>query len=198
MGLREVKAERLRQRILDVASDLFLAQGFAETSMEEIAARAEVGSTTLYRYFPSKDHLALGPLNTSLRLGDALQQRPQDEPLDRALGAVILGALDVHVGDIDRFQGIRRVMDSNPRTRAALWDILEEGRENLCRALAVRMGMDVDSTDVVLTSRLVFAIWELAWVRWANHPTRPLAERGAEVLGEVSRLRLSLPELPEP
>ncbi len=196
MGLRELKAERVRARILDVALDLFMTHGFAGTSMEQIAERAEVGSTTLYRYFPSKDHLALGPFNYSLRLGDALRGRPVSEPLAESLGAVILGALDVHMDDVTRLSAVLHVMDSNPGTRAALWDLLEEGRENLGAALAERMGTEPTSTAVVLASRLAFSIWELAWVRWGTDPSRSIESRGTEVLTELRSLQLVLPTVP--
>lgn len=43
-----------RQLILDAARELFLANGFAGTSMDAVVARAGVSKQTLYRYFPSK------------------------------------------------------------------------------------------------------------------------------------------------
>lgn len=46
-----------RQAILDVAFRTFLERGYAETSMAEIAARLGGSKTTLYHYFPSKEHL---------------------------------------------------------------------------------------------------------------------------------------------
>lgn len=46
-----------RQAILGVAFKSFLDKGYAETSMAEIAARLGGSKTTLYHYFPSKEHL---------------------------------------------------------------------------------------------------------------------------------------------
>jgi len=51
------KSERRRQAILDVASELFRAQGYAATSMSEIAARLGGSKGTLYNYFRSKEDL---------------------------------------------------------------------------------------------------------------------------------------------
>ena len=51
------KSERRRQAILDVAKALFLAQGYAATSMSEIAARLGGSKGTLYNYFRSKEEL---------------------------------------------------------------------------------------------------------------------------------------------
>jgi AcrR family transcriptional regulator len=51
------KSELRRRAILQVASDAFLAQGFAATSMSEIAARLGGSKGTLYNYFRSKEEL---------------------------------------------------------------------------------------------------------------------------------------------
>jgi len=46
-----------RERILDVAQDVFLEEGFANASMSTIAARLGGSKGTLYNYFKSKDDL---------------------------------------------------------------------------------------------------------------------------------------------
>lgn len=51
------KSERRRQAILEVARELFQAQGYAATSMSEIAARLGGSKGTLYNYFRSKEEL---------------------------------------------------------------------------------------------------------------------------------------------
>ena len=54
VGLREKQKERRRRDILDAAISLIEAQGWENTSIEEVAARAEVGVATVYNYFGSK------------------------------------------------------------------------------------------------------------------------------------------------
>ncbi|HXD25952.1 MAG TPA: helix-turn-helix domain-containing protein, partial [Propionibacteriaceae bacterium] len=51
------KAERTRERILDVALDLFRQHGYEATTMRMIANAAGVALGNSYYYFPSKDHL---------------------------------------------------------------------------------------------------------------------------------------------
>jgi len=46
-----------RELILDVASEVFLKEGYAATSMSEIAARLGGSKGTLYNYFKSKEEL---------------------------------------------------------------------------------------------------------------------------------------------
>ena len=47
------------QRVLDAAWDLLLARGYAGLNVDEVAERAAVAKTTLYRRWPTKDHLAM-------------------------------------------------------------------------------------------------------------------------------------------
>ena len=56
-SLRQRQKERRQRAILDAASDLIGRKGFVDTSIEEIAARAEVGIATIYNYYGSKSEL---------------------------------------------------------------------------------------------------------------------------------------------
>lgn len=51
------RGDAKRRAILDVASEVFLAQGYAATSMSEVAARVGGSKGTLYNYFRSKEEL---------------------------------------------------------------------------------------------------------------------------------------------
>ena len=50
-------ALRLRQRILEVATELFLAEGYGSTTIEAVAARAGISKRTLYHRFDGKQAL---------------------------------------------------------------------------------------------------------------------------------------------
>ncbi|MCM3886037.1 TetR/AcrR family transcriptional regulator [Frankia sp. R82] len=92
-GLRERKKRRTRQAIIEVAHELFTEKGFEATTVEEIAAGADVSVRTLFRYFTSKEAIALAPLE---EMGDltvaALRRRPVDEPPLLALRNAALSA----------------------------------------------------------------------------------------------------------
>jgi TetR/AcrR family transcriptional repressor of mexJK operon len=53
----ETRAEQLTQRLLEAATQVFMAKGFDATSMGEIAALAHASKETFYRHFPTKDEL---------------------------------------------------------------------------------------------------------------------------------------------
>ena len=48
------------RRVLDAAEDLLHAKGFAALTVDDVAERAGVAKTTVYRRWPTRDHLAVG------------------------------------------------------------------------------------------------------------------------------------------
>ena len=75
MGELSPRAQAKRRQITDAARALFLAQGFARTSMDAITAEAGVSKQTLYSYFSSKNELLLAILD------DLQQALPQPGPV---------------------------------------------------------------------------------------------------------------------
>ncbi len=53
----ELRSVRKRRAILDAATEVFLTQGFAGSSMDSIAAAAQVSKPTVYNHFDDKQQL---------------------------------------------------------------------------------------------------------------------------------------------
>ena len=91
---RDWRQER-RQKILTAATDLFGENPYDSVQMRDVAARAEVGKPTLYRYFPSKEELFLEVFKSGLDRLDAevaaiLNDRDQpSRSLERLLRALV-------------------------------------------------------------------------------------------------------------
>ena len=91
---RDWRNER-RQKILGAAAELFGANPYDSVQMRDVAARAEVGKPTLYRYFPSKEELFLEVFKSGLDRLDSevaaiLKDRDQPGPsLERLLQALL-------------------------------------------------------------------------------------------------------------
>jgi AcrR family transcriptional regulator len=56
------RSEKARRAILQAAADLLLDQGGGQVSMDAVADRAGVSKATIYRWWPSKERLALEAL----------------------------------------------------------------------------------------------------------------------------------------
>lgn len=54
---RDGRSTDTRERIRDVALELFIAQGFTHTTLQNIADRLGITRAALYYHHPSKDHL---------------------------------------------------------------------------------------------------------------------------------------------
>jgi AcrR family transcriptional regulator len=67
-------------RILDAAQEIIAEKGYAAMNMDELAARADITKPTLYRYFPSKEDIAIQAVTRLLRNG-----REHLEALDPSL-----------------------------------------------------------------------------------------------------------------
>ena len=144
MGLREINATRTRQLLADTALTLFTEHGYDETTMEDVAHAADVGISTLYRYFPTKEQLGTAFLGEPDLMAKALEERPADEDPDVALGHAVRAFL----ADADRTgETSRRVdelLDRNGRLRARLLEWLAETHEALSASLASRRGVPPD------------------------------------------------------
>jgi len=56
---REKNKEISKTNIIEVSRDLFLNRGYAQTNMADIAEIAKISRKTLYRYFSSKEEIAM-------------------------------------------------------------------------------------------------------------------------------------------
>ena len=96
--LRERNRRRVRREIRDVALARFVADGYAETSVEQIAAAAGVSMSTFFRHFPTKEDVVFaGHDVTVAALRSALAQQSPGPPLAQvraALTAVQFAAID--------------------------------------------------------------------------------------------------------
>jgi len=93
-GLRERKKAQTRQELRAGAARLFADQGFAGTTVADIAAAANVSERTFFRYFDSKEALLL-PDGAELfaRIETELAARPpQEEPLEAVCAALLAAA----------------------------------------------------------------------------------------------------------
>jgi TetR/AcrR family transcriptional regulator, regulator of mycofactocin system len=97
-GLRQRKKDSSRQAIEDAAWELFAEQGYDDTSINDIAERANVAPRTFFRYFPTKEAVMYPQFEELLvSVRDEFHRRPADEPVITSL----FGSLQVLAGSLE-------------------------------------------------------------------------------------------------
>jgi AcrR family transcriptional regulator len=139
VGLREVKMGRTRRQIADHAFALFRSQGFESTTIEQIATAAEVGTRTLYRYYPTKESLIVDFVESSLRAAVAeMREQPMDMPLPRALYTVIETVLRITSEDAERVVAVYQIAAEAASVGAKLADVSMRWRIELSQEILRR------------------------------------------------------------
>jgi AcrR family transcriptional regulator len=126
------RSEKARQAILASAMEILLDQGLNAMSMDDVAGRAEVSKATIYRWWPSKERLALDALaaewaatapadegDTGTLQGDLLARfRPWVRQLNRKPYARVAAGLIAAAQTDDQFAELYRQHFVRPRRDA--------------------------------------------------------------------------------
>ncbi len=103
-----------RQRILDVALDLFTEQGFDGTSLRQIAEQLGVTKAALYYHFESKDDILMALHLRLHEFGKDALQRMAEGPVTLELWGELLDQI------VDQMLGQRKIFLMHERNQAAL------------------------------------------------------------------------------
>lgn len=164
-GRRERKKQRTREALIDAAFRLFAEKGFDATTVEEIADAVDVSSRTFFRYFASKEDVALTFQEEQQHaVLAALAERPPDEPIMTALRHAAVGiARACESGDLgfdpERFQCLMELRSDSPALMAGSLELAQKKQIAVTQAVAARLGMD-PATDLrphVVASSVVCA-----------------------------------------
>ena len=100
---------------------MFREQGYDATTVEQIATAAGVSHMTFFRYFPTKEDVALSDSYDPLIAG-LIAQTPASWPLTLRIRTVLVqGLRQVYSTDRDGFLAQNRLIVSTPALRERLW-----------------------------------------------------------------------------
>jgi AcrR family transcriptional regulator len=143
-GLRERRKQATRQAIADVATTMFLARGFEQVTIADVAAAAGVAKMTVTNYFPRKEDLVFDRAEAVIRgLADVITSRAPGESLlaairrdyaERAAGA------DVTIGLSS--PEFARMIENSPVLASRGLEMLYERERALGDAIAAETGID--------------------------------------------------------
>jgi AcrR family transcriptional regulator len=176
-GLREKKVLRTRRALQDAALTLFAEQGYDHTTVEQIAARAELGPATFFRHFPSKADVVLNFHDALLpALADEILRRPGYESDFLAIKNAIK---HVWVIEFDPAFTARlaSVIARSPTLRALSYEVGRGWPMVVGHALAQRQGFGHAPQAYVLRARVALVVFSHAVGVWiANNCVREIGD----------------------
>jgi AcrR family transcriptional regulator len=145
---RERKKRQMRDALIHAALELFEAKGYEHTAIREITDAVDVSERTFFRYFASKEDLALSFIRDRLeRFLRALAARPAgEEPLTAVRNAfqdslreAVPGGL---AGEVTTNLSVVRLIETSPALLAANLRYIHDHDDELVAVLARREGVD--------------------------------------------------------
>ncbi len=156
-GLRERKKLRTRANLISTAAELCQRQGYDNTTVEQIAAAAEVSPRTFSRYFPTKDAVVIAIVeDTAAYVADELEKLPRDiteyEAMLRAHLVALQPAPDgSETAIFKRMAALIQIVNSSASLGVTAIPFRDQkDRFPTVRAVARRMGLSTDHDAVYL------------------------------------------------
>jgi len=191
-GRRERKKRARRERIYEAARQLFLEQGYAATTVEQIAEAADVAQTTFFNHFQSKDavlremtgeisaHLE-AMLQQELATPDTAERRIRRFATHalRALGATEGLAREVLLELLRKASGPGTALPYLASVREPFTRIVREGQS----AGDVRRDLEPS-----LLAELVIGLLNTALLGWLNDPGYPFEKRMTQFVELIAEL----------
>jgi AcrR family transcriptional regulator len=153
-------ARRNREKLIEVAATAF-AQAGVEASLEDIARRAGVGIGTLYRHFPTREHLVEAVYRRELEgLAAAAKELAASHAPDVALEEWMRRFVDYIATKRGMATSLKILMDSNASLFAEGVGILRGAAEGLLKAAADQgfIRSDIDTTDLLHALSSIYSL----------------------------------------
>jgi AcrR family transcriptional regulator len=174
LGLRERKKVKTRAAIREHALRLFREQGYAETTVDQIADAAEVSPSTFFRYFPTKEDVVLADEFDPL-LAEAFRAQPAElTPIQavRAALRTVFGGMSEETKVRDRAR--RELIMTVPELRMAVLDEYTRSLRLLARLVAERLGRDETDLPVrAFAGAMIGVAWATVDMGSSQQPQAP-------------------------
>jgi TetR/AcrR family transcriptional regulator, regulator of mycofactocin system len=166
-----------RAELEHAAFALFAANGFEQTTVDEIAAAAGIGRRTFFRYFPSKNDIPWGAFELELeRMRVRLKACSREIPLMDAIRLALIDFNRVAPAQVPlhrrRMELILRVptLLAHSTLRFTAW------RQVIAEFVAERTGSRPDDLAPQVIAHAVLGVAVAAYEHWLDEPASDLGE----------------------
>src|SRR3984957_6213113 len=168
MGLRELKKTRTRQAVRLAAMRLFRDQGYEATTVEQIAADAEISTATFYRYYRDKEDVVINDGDREDFVEEGLAGSPGRESVFDTVRALFEWTAAELEGDRTAVRVRRRVVSEVPALQARRWASRQALADVLASMLAPRAGTSADDHGLRLAIAIALAAEAETLFYWAR------------------------------
>jgi AcrR family transcriptional regulator len=192
-GLRERKKQQTRDALASAAFDLFVRKGIEATTVDEIADEVMVSPRTFFRYFASKEDVALEAIDQQYSaVFEAFEARPPDEPVLTALRhatVAVLRACEAGESSLppERLVCLAKLLSASPSLAGRSLELCSSRVDELAGKVAARMGV-APGTDPrpTLVAAVAMSAVQTAAGAWRDHepdtPPSVLVDRAFALL----------------
>jgi AcrR family transcriptional regulator len=186
-SLRDRKKLRTRRLLQEHALRLFAERGYDATTVEDIAAAAEVSPRTFFRYFSSKEAVVLEDEYDPLLFEELGRIDPAEPPV-AAMRRIIAALLpDIYAEDRGRILARSRLIYGTPELASAVNGQLADFERLLAATLAEVHGRSPDDLEARVVAAVAVAAMRCAIEQW-------VAADGQPELGELLDLAFGVVE----
>jgi AcrR family transcriptional regulator len=179
-GLRERKKARTRASLREHALRLFREQGYQATTVEQIAAAAEVSPSTFFRYFPTKEDVVLQD-DMDTRLVEAFANQPADlAPIPAIRAALREAWRSFTPAEWEQIREGGRLSMEVPEIRARTMNEFSRLINAIAEAIAGRTGRCSDDLRVRVLAGAVIGVMMSVFL-----PEHLAADAGAELVSDA-------------
>jgi AcrR family transcriptional regulator len=170
---RQRKKAATRDRIRASALRLFREQGYDATTVEQIAAAADVSHMTFFRYFPAKEDVVLSDGYDPL-IGSLIAQTPAAWPLTRRIRTVLVqGLRQIYDTERDTLLAQNKLIVSTPALRERLWADQIATQQLILQALSASQDHPQPSFQDRVTVAACLAAASTAILTWVENDGTP-------------------------
>ncbi|MET0885758.1 MAG: TetR family transcriptional regulator [Mycetocola sp.] len=198
-GLRERQRVMVRQDIRVAALRLFAARGFDDVPISDIADEAGVSERTFFRYFPTKEDVALTAIEGfGAEITSYLENAPLDRPWIEVLRDTYTHALEVDVTEggersdhlMESVSTVHRLAATSPRLQSGIDARARVWANDIAIILSRRLGVDLsrDPRPTVWATAVIYGgLANSARRAMVGEPLAGVPNESFEALAELFR-----------
>jgi mycofactocin system transcriptional regulator len=164
-----------RRELQRIALRLFAANGFDNTTIEQIAAEAGVSERTFFRYFTTKASVLWAEFESEvLAIRDALADVPESVPMMDAIRTAVVAANHYRAEDVPEMRMRMALIATEPALSFGAAEHYAHWEQAVSDFAGRRLGLPAESLYPLAVGRTVLAACRAAYDRWSDRADNDL------------------------